>query len=121
MSAKYSLIFTLFLLLTACHSTGQKTEDSSGAAKGSTTMNNTENDIYSFRTFMVGQYWGYDIYKDNQLLIHQSNIPAMEGSRGFSSEQKAISVAHLTIQKLRKGIMPPTIRVEELDSLRAME
>ena len=121
MSAKYPLIFTLLLLLTACHSTGQKTEDSSGAAKASTTMNNTENDSYSFKTFMVGQYWGYDIYKDKQLLIHQPNIPAMEGSRGFSSEQKAIAVANLTIQKLRSGIMPPTIRTEELDSLNVLE
>lgn len=84
-------------------------------------MSNTENDSYSFKTFMVGQYWGYDIYKDNQLLIHQSNIPAMEGSQGFSSEEKAISVAHLAMKKLRNGIMPPTIRREELDSLKAME
>ncbi len=121
MLLKYSLLFTLFIQLTACHSTGQKTEDSSGAAKGSTTMNNTENDSYSSKTFMVGQYWGYDIYKDKQLLVHQPNIPAIEGSRGFSSEEKAISVANLTIQKLRSGIMPPTIRIEELDSLKATQ
>ena len=121
MSVKYSLLFILFILLTACHSTGQKTEDSSGAAESSTTTNTIENDSFSFKTFMVGQYWGYDIYKDNQLLVHQPNIPAKEGNKGFSSEQKAIAVAHLTIQKLRSGIMPPTIRIEDLDSLKATE
>ena len=106
MTAKYSLIFMLFLLLTACNPTGQKTK---------------ENDSYSFKTFMVGKYWGYDIYKDNQLLVHQPNIPAIEGNRGFSSEQKAISVANLAIKKLRNGIMPPTISIEELDSLKVTE
>lgn len=115
------MLFTLFILLTACHSTGEKKEDSNGAAKGSTTTINTENDRYSFKTFMVDNYWGYDIYKDSKLFIHQPNIPAMEGNRGFSSEQKAIAVANLTIQKLRQGIMPPTIRIEELDSLKATE
>jgi len=121
MSAKYSLIFILFVLLTACHSTGQKTEDNNVAALGSNTTSKNENDGYSFKTFMVDNYWGYDIYKDSNLFIHQPNIPAMEGNRGFSSEQKAISVAQLTIQKLRQGIMPPTIRTEELDSLKATE
>ena len=115
------MLFTLFIQLTACHSTGQKTEDRSGVAESSTTTNTIENDSYSFKTFMVGQDWGYDIYKDKQLLIHQPNIPAMKGNKGFSSEQKAISVAQLTIQKLRQGIMPPTIRTEELDSLKATE
>ncbi len=121
MTAKYSSIFMLFLLLTACNPTGQKTKESSGAAVGSTTANPIENDSYSFKTYMVGKYWGYDIYKDNQLLVHQPNIPAIEGNRGFSSEQKAISVANLTIKKLRNGIMPPTISIEELDSLKVTE
>ena len=115
------MLFTLFIQLTACHSTGQKTEDSSGAALGSTTTIKNENDRYSFKTFMVDNYWGYDIYKDSNLFIHQPNIPAIKGNRGFSSEQKAIAVANLTIQKLRSGIMPPTIRIEELDSLKATE
>lgn len=121
MTAKYSLIFILFLLLSACNSTVQKTKENRGAAEGSAPINNIINDSYNFKTFMVGNYWGYDIYKDNQLLVHQPNIPAIEGDRGFSSEQKAISVANLTIQKLRNGIMPPTLNIEELDSLKAIE
>jgi Domain of unknown function (DUF4907) len=121
MVAKYSLIFIQFLLLSACNSTVQKTKENSGAAESSTTINNVVIDSYSFKTFTVGNYWGYDICKDNKLLIHQPNIPAIEGDRGFSSEQKAISVANLMIQKLQNGIMPPTLSIEELDSLKVTE
>jgi hypothetical protein len=121
MTSKYILLLIQLLLLSACNSTEQKTKENSGAAFGSTTINNIVNDSYSIKTFMVSNYWGYDIYKDNQLLIHQPNIPAIEGDRGFSTEQKAISVANLTIQKLRNGIMPPTLSIEELDSLKVTE
>ena len=80
MLLKYSLLFTLFIQLTACHSTGQKTGESSGGALGSTATGKNENDRYSFKTFMVDNDWGYDIYKDSNLFIHQPNIPAMEGN-----------------------------------------
>jgi hypothetical protein len=121
MTEKYSLIFILFLFLTACHSTGQKTKESSDTTPDRTTTTTIENDSFNYKTFMVGHDWGYDIYKGSQLLVHQPNIPAMAGNKGFSSEQKAIAVANLAIQKLRKGIMPPTISIEELDSLKVTE
>ena len=121
MTAKYSLILIQFLLLIACNSTEQKPKENSGAAKGSTTINTIVENSYSIKTFMIGNNWGYDIYKDNQLFIHQPNIPAIEGERGFSSEQKAIITANLTIQKLQNGIMPPTLSIEELDSLKVTE
>jgi len=121
MTVKYSLILLQFAFLSACSSTEKKTNDNSGAAEGSTTINNNVNNNYSFKTFEVGGYWGYDVYKDNQLLIHQPNIPAIEGDRGFSSEQKAITVANLTIKKLQDGVMPPTLSIEELDSLKVTE
>jgi len=121
MPTKISLLGFLFIILAACNSTVKRTNDNSGDAFGTTTINNTFDGSYSYKTFSVQNYWGYDIYKDKKLLIHQPNIPAIEGSRGFSSEQKAIEVANLTIKKLQSGIMPPTISIEELDSLKATE
>jgi hypothetical protein len=44
-------------------------------------------------------------------------MPAVEGILGFSDESKAIKTAELMIYKLKNGVFPPTISIEELDSL----
>lgn len=121
MIANYSLMFILVFLLIACNSNKQNQKEQSGATADSTTKGTIIENSYSVKTFMVGNYWGYGIYKNNQLFIHQPNIPAIEGNQGFSSEQKAMITATLTIQKLKNGIMPPTLSIQELDSLNVIE
>ena len=71
--------------------------------------------IYSNESDLKG--WGYDIYNDGQIYIHQPNIPAIPGNRGFSSQQHAKTIGEFAVYKIRNNIMPPTISVEELDSL----
>ena len=61
--------------------------------------------------------FGFDIFKDNQLMIHQPTIPAIQGSKGFQSEEQAQKTADLMLSKLQKGMMPPAISMEDLDSL----
>lgn len=61
--------------------------------------------------------FGYDIYKDSILMIHQPIVPGVQGNRGFSSKEDAQKVAELMIYKLDNGITPPSITSEELDSL----
>lgn len=61
--------------------------------------------------------WGYDIYLDEKLVIHQPHIPAMAGRKGFKTKEQANSVAELAVLKIKNGIMPPTITLQELDSL----
>ncbi|MBK9732707.1 MAG: DUF4907 domain-containing protein [Chitinophagaceae bacterium] len=61
--------------------------------------------------------FGYDIYKDEKLMIHQSSIPALPGNKGFNTKEMAASVAHLVIEKINKGEMPPTVSPEELKTL----
>jgi len=65
-----------------------------------------------------GHTYGYDISINNKLLIHQPNIPGMEGNKGFEKKSDAEKVARLVIKKIQKGIMPPTVEKKELDSLR---
>ena len=62
--------------------------------------------------------YGYDVYIDGRLRIHQPVIPGMMGTRGFSRRSDAKKVAGLAIKKLQKGVIPPTIGRRELDSLR---
>lgn len=61
--------------------------------------------------------FGYDILIDNALYVHQPHIPAINGNRGFKTQQQATKAAEFVIYKIRNNIMPPSMSVEELDSL----
>ena len=61
--------------------------------------------------------WGYDIYADGVLYIHQPHIPAVPGNKGFQSAQKAETAGNFAVYKIRNNIMPPSVSVKELDSL----
>ena len=58
--------------------------------------------------------YGYDIYKRGNLLIHQSTIPCITGKKGFVTSKDAAKIAGLVLQKIRNGIMPPTLTVHDL-------
>ena len=65
----------------------------------------------------AGNSYGYEIYKDNTLIIRQPNIPGMPGNKGFKLKSDAQKVASLAINKLSRGMMPPTIEKKEMDKL----
>ncbi len=65
----------------------------------------------------VDHSYGYDIYLKGRLLIHQPTIPSLKGTKGFQKKEEARKVALLVIEKIRKGIMPPTITLEEMKSV----
>ncbi|WP_070136954.1 DUF4907 domain-containing protein [Crocinitomix algicola] len=73
---------------------------------------------YNMETFENDdQSWGYNILRENQLFIHQPHIPAISGKNGFKSEKEANIVGHFVLTKINKGFIPPTITINELDSL----
>ena len=65
--------------------------------------------------------FGYDIYLEGKLYVHQPTIPAVSGNRTFTSEQKAIRAAQLVVYKIEHNILPPTIEIRELDSLHLLD
>lgn len=67
-----------------------------------------------------GNTFGYDVYADGRLMIHQGSIPAMPGNEGFKTKTAAEKIAQLVIQKIKKGEMPPTIDMEELKKLKVI-
>lgn len=69
------------------------------------------------KTYKIGNGWGYDIYDDGRLLIHQPNIPALSGNHGFTLEADAQKVAKLVIGKIKGNIMPPTLTLEDLKKI----
>jgi len=65
--------------------------------------------------------WGYDIMFSGSTYIHQTNVPAISGTRGFNSKEDAQKVADLVISKIKKSSMPPSITLKELDSLKIIK
>ena len=61
--------------------------------------------------------YGYDVYVNGMLRVHQPSIPGLPGERGFQRKGDAKKVAGLVVKKVEKGMMPPTIERRELDSL----
>lgn len=74
-------------------------------------------DSFSFKIFATPEStFGYNIYENKRLIIHQPHIPGMRGQKGFERESDARQVAMLVIEKLKKGIFPPTVTVDEMKS-----
>jgi hypothetical protein len=61
--------------------------------------------------------FGYDILLYKRLLVHQPNIPGLPGNEGFTTEEKARTVADFVVQKIRRNEMPPTVAMEDLKAL----
>jgi hypothetical protein len=62
--------------------------------------------------------YGYDIYTNGKLRVHQPTVPGRQGLKGFTRKGDAKKVAGLVIKKITQGLMPPTIEAKELDSLK---
>ena len=61
--------------------------------------------------------WGYDLYVDGHLTIHQPILPGVAGNISFDSEQAAKITGTFALDKMKKSGGLPTITVQELDSL----
>ena len=61
--------------------------------------------------------YGYDVFGDRRLMIHQTSVPGLPGNEGFKTKDDATKVALLVIEKIRKGEMPPTISIDEMRTL----
>ncbi|MFC1734377.1 DUF4907 domain-containing protein, partial [candidate division KSB1 bacterium] len=72
-------------------------------------------DIRTFQNKILG--WGYDIYINGKLYIHQPHIPAISGNRGFNSESDAKKTAAYICTKIDKTQSLPSVTIYELDSL----
>ena len=65
--------------------------------------------------------YGYDVFGDGRLMIHQTSVPALPGNEGFKTKEDATKVALLVIEKIKKGEMPPTISIDEMKTLNVIK
>lgn len=98
-----------------------KSQSDSAAAVISPTSKRTvkaNKSTYSYQIlFSPDLGWGYDILENNAVKIHQPHIPVIQGMKGFRSADDAAKVAEKVIEKLEKGLMPPSLTLEEMQQL----
>ena len=80
----------------------------------------TAKNIYYNVIRAAGDSYGYDIYVDGKLYIHQLTIPGVPGNQGFRSKESAEKVAQLVKDKLLKGEAHPTVTMAELKQLKTI-
>ncbi len=71
-------------------------------------------------TFLSEGNWGYQLFDGSAMVINQTTIPSIQGTNGFDSREKAEKTAAFIVGKLERGIFPPTVNKQELDSLRVL-
>ena len=62
--------------------------------------------------------FGFEILQGTNPLIIQPHIPAIQGIKGFETKEQASIIGNYMIYKINNGIMPPSISVKDLDSLK---
>jgi hypothetical protein len=65
----------------------------------------------------VNKTYGYDVLINNKILIHQTNIPGAPGNEGFKKRTQAVKAAQLVVEKLKQGMMPPTLTPDEVNKI----
>ena len=65
--------------------------------------------------------FGYDILLHGKPLVHQPHIPGLPGNDGFTTKERAKTVAEFVVKKIRKNEMPPTVTVEDLNSMKVLK
>ena len=62
--------------------------------------------------------FGFEILQGTDPVIIQPHIPAIQGIKGFETKEQAAIIGNYMIYKINNGIMPPSISVQDLDSLK---
>ena len=72
-------------------------------------------DSFSVSTFQLekGEGFGYEILKNNRVIIHQEFIPALEGKQQFHSREDAVKIGNEVLKKIENK-KPPGITKEEV-------
>jgi hypothetical protein len=112
------IITCLVIFIAVCVNAQQqpKQEMPAAQARASTTTKLT------YKTIDAPNHtYGYDVFAEGKLLIHQTSIPALPGNEGCKTKADASKVAQLVISKIKKGEMPPTVTIEELKKLKVIK
>lgn len=75
--------------------------------------------MFQLSVITIDSGFGYEIFKNKQPYIMQTQIPAIQGTKVFVNNIEAQRIGELVLYKLEHNITP-NITVIELDSLKIM-
>ncbi|WMJ71847.1 DUF4907 domain-containing protein [Cytophagaceae bacterium ABcell3] len=113
---KYYFILLIFGLL-ACGEQQEKEVAAVGQQRTAVEQNTVCADSIRTEVFETETGWGYSIFINENKYVHQPHIPAVAGVKGFNSAEAAGKTADLVKSKICQNILPPSVSIEELDSL----
>ena len=67
--------------------------------------------------FQEKEGWGFDIYINDKLYIHQNHIPAINSNIPFNTKEDAKNIGELMKMKICENIFPPSISLSEINTL----
>ena len=112
---KNTLLYALLAgLLIACTSEDPHRDQS---ATNEPKQNSTPVGFSNRIIFTENIGWGYQIFENGKLIIDQKNVPAVQGNMGFKTKEDAEKVCQFVTRKLEQKEFPPSVSVDELDSL----
>lgn len=122
MNIKYLLPIFLISFISCTEKVQEQIAEKQNPIKKTNISTKTQNEInYSTEAFYTEDIgWGYVIFKNNKAYINQPHIPAISGNNGFTTKIAAEKVGEFVIYKLEKGILPPSVSIDELDSLEVL-
>ena len=90
-------------------------EENTEVSESSQTLKNSE---WTYKVVLVSEgNWGYQLFQNETMVINQTSIPAVQGTLGFETKEKADKTARFVLEKIKRGEIPPTISQEELKEL----
>jgi len=115
MSCSISIFFSLLVF-------AQQTEKPPGATAQFPKADAFVHDTLTYKIIDAPNHtFGYNVLANGRLMIQQKSIPAMPGNEGFKTKADAEKVAQLVIGKIKKGEMPPTVSIEEMQKLNVIK
>ncbi len=66
----------------------------------------TEKSPFKIKSFKTTTGWGYSITSKDRVVIKQSIIPVINDTKSFMTEEDALKVGNLVIDKLNKDLSP---------------
>jgi hypothetical protein len=118
-SFSYTFLVVLFILFICAGlpETSMSADEATGKAVIKQ-LNPDDNDKLTIMIIpSVNNTFGYDLLLYGRPLVHQPNVPGLPGNEGFTTKEKAQAVAEFVVKKIRNNEVPPTVTIEDLNSM----
>lgn len=66
----------------------------------------TKRESLKIESFKTTSGWGYSIASKDRVLIKQSIIPVINETKSFATEEDALKLGNLVVEKLNKDLSP---------------